>query len=105
MKKFALMLSITIIITTFIILLSWKNSGQEVKSSPIDGAWLTVWGRYNGEVYSPKKPYQFKMFSNGYFALIAQDSLENLTLEDMENLNCRVKLLKRLFFITIILTI
>ncbi len=81
MKKFSLARTLTIIITTIIVFISCKNSGheiksspQETKSSPIDGAWLTVWGRYNGEVYSPEKPYQFKMFSNGYFALIAQDS-------------------------------
>ncbi len=53
---------------------SSDSSASEAKASAIDGAWETVWAKYNGKDQQLRRPSQFKLFSNGFFALTAWDS-------------------------------
>lgn len=57
-----------------VIFISATNNSGKVKTSPIDGEWELVWSKSNGIVNSTGKPIQFKMFHNGFFSLIMQDS-------------------------------
>jgi hypothetical protein len=57
-----------------VIFISGTINRAPVKTSPIDGEWELVWSKNNGKVNSPDKPIQFKMFHNGFFSLIMQDS-------------------------------
>ena len=63
-----------------VLFISGTNKPSDVKTSPIDGEWELVWSKSNGEVKSPGKPMQFKMFHNGFFALIMEDSAGNWTI-------------------------
>ncbi len=60
-----------------LLFISGINRPGTVKTSPIDGEWELVWSKSNGKVNSPGKPIQFKMFHNGFFSLIMQDSAGN----------------------------
>ena len=63
-----------------VLFISGTNGPGNVKTSPIDGEWELVWSKSNGEVKSSGKPMQFKMFHNGFFALIMEDSAGNWTI-------------------------
>jgi hypothetical protein len=63
-----------------LIFISGTNRPGSMKSSPIDGEWELVWSKSDGKVNSPGKPIQFKMFHNGFFSLIMQDSAGNWTI-------------------------
>ncbi len=43
-------------------------------TSPINGAWELVWEDIGGKVRSTGKPSQIKLFTNGYFSYLMQDS-------------------------------
>jgi hypothetical protein len=60
-----------------IVFISSTSKHSPVKTSPIDGEWELVWSKQDGKVQSPGKPTQFKMFNNGFFSLIMQDSAGN----------------------------
>jgi hypothetical protein len=45
----------------------------------LEGAWEVVWTKSNGQVDQKQKPTQIKIFSDGYFSLIMQDSLGKWT--------------------------
>jgi hypothetical protein len=57
-----------------VIFISGTSKPGTVAASPIDGEWELVWSKSDGKVNSPGKPTQFKMFHNGFFSLIMQDS-------------------------------
>lgn len=46
-------------------------------TAAIDGSWELVWENVGGKVRDNGKSSQFKMFHNGFFSLISQDSLGN----------------------------
>jgi len=60
-----------------LVFISGTNRPGTAITSPIDGEWELVWSKSNGKVNSPGKPIQFKMFHNGFFSLIMQDSAGN----------------------------
>lgn len=54
-----------------------KTAAQEnaQTSKPnIEGAWELIWSKTNGKVDNLQKPLQLKLFSDGFFCLIMQDS-------------------------------
>lgn len=55
------------------------NQAPTTAASPIDGNWVTIWGRYNGNVEGQGKPTQFKTFQDGFFSMIAWDSSGKLS--------------------------
>jgi hypothetical protein len=71
--------TLTIVAALATLFISGTNRPDAVITSPIDGEWELVWSKSNGEVTSPGKPTQFKMFHNGFFSLIMQDSAGNWT--------------------------
>ena len=77
----------TLFITFFFIcFIAWANSSTpedkketiqpetNTKVTSIDGAWELVWAKYNDTIAIPANNRQFKMFANGFFSLLAQDS-------------------------------
>jgi hypothetical protein len=62
-----------------LLFISGTNLSGPALTSPIDGEWELVWSKVNGQVTSTGKPLQFKMFHNGFFCLIMQDSAGNWT--------------------------
>lgn len=46
-------------------------------SLPINGSWNLVWENVNGKIRDDGKVTQFKMFNDGYFSLMMQDSVGN----------------------------
>ena len=69
--------TIVFLAALMVIFISGTNRPNAVITSPIDGEWELVWSKSNGKVNSPGKPTQFKMFHNGFFSLIMQDSAGN----------------------------
>jgi hypothetical protein len=52
---------------------------QNSESNELEGAWEVVWTKSNGEVDQRQMPSQIKLFTDGYFSLIMQDSLGQWT--------------------------
>ncbi len=57
----------------------WSSPNEREKPTPIDGAWELVWGKYGDNVLDSGEPFQFKLFSDGYFSVIMQDENGNWT--------------------------
>lgn len=53
---------------------------QNPERNELEGAWEVVWTKSNGQVDQKQMPTQIKLFSDGYFSLIMQDSLGQWTL-------------------------
>ncbi len=51
-----------------------SSSTDKSNTSPIDGAWELVWEDVAGTVRSTGKPTQLKLFTNGYFSYLMEDS-------------------------------
>lgn len=54
-----------------------KTAAAQTAASPkpdIEGAWELVWSSADGQASERKKPTQLKVFSDGFFCLIMQDS-------------------------------
>lgn len=54
-----------------------KRAVQEtaqIPKSDIEGAWELVWSKTNGKIDNLQKPMQLKLFPDGFFCLIMQDS-------------------------------
>ena len=87
--KNLLLLMISILVFSFIIPGCNSNEEKEgtqadkdsttinASTSPIDGSWELVWSNQGGNIKAPGKPIQFKMFHDGFFSLIMQDSAGN----------------------------
>jgi hypothetical protein len=54
-----------------------KTVAAQITASPksdIEGAWELVWSRANGKIDNPGKPMQLKIFCNGFFCYLMQNS-------------------------------
>jgi len=54
-----------------------KTAGDEMATRPksdIEGAWELVWSKSNGKIDNPGKPMQLKVFCNGFFCYLMQNS-------------------------------
>jgi len=56
-----------------------KGKTETAEGTPIDGAWVLVWAKYNDTVVDVQKIPLFKMFHNGVFSLIARDSAKHIS--------------------------
>jgi hypothetical protein len=43
-------------------------------TSDLEGAWELVWSKTNDKINSPSQPMQLKLFTDGYFCYLMQDS-------------------------------
>lgn len=68
------------VVAIMLLLISGNSRPSAAIASPIDGEWELVWSKSNGQVNSPANPMQFKMFHNGFFSLIMQDSAGKWTI-------------------------
>lgn len=57
-----------------------KEVVQNLERNELEGAWEVVWAQTDGQVDQNQMPTQLKMFIDGYFSFIMQDSLGEWTL-------------------------
>jgi hypothetical protein len=46
------------------------SAAMDTPANPLEGGWLSVWGKYGDNIRNPEKPYQIKVFTDKHFSLL-----------------------------------